>query len=395
MKKTPNRWLILAAAVLTNLSIGIGYAWSVFQAALLEINASNGWQLSQTAFAYSLSFVMVPVAMIIIGPKIDANGPKKYVLLSGILFGSGMFLTGFANSIPFLYITYGIISGLGIGMGYGAATSVAVKWFPDKKGLAGGLAVAGFGSGPILFSPIIRSIISSVGVYHTFKILGAILLVVITLASLVMEKAPVAEQATQTTVPTGKNYKQMLREVNFWILWVLFTLGCVGGVMTIGVASNIVTTYNLGDAVLVVMLLSLANTLGRVFWGFVSDRIGRYLTVVIIFLVTALGAFLLLNSLSFGAISGVVGIIFIGLSYGGLLGTFPGITVDNWGAQFAGSNYGWMFTGFGVAAISAPVIAAKIKEATGSYEMALMMVIAMAIFGAALQFYFMTKVKKS
>lgn len=395
MKKTPNRWLILAAAVLTNLSIGIGYAWSVFQASLLEINKSNGWQLSQTAFAYSLSFVMVPFAMIFFGPKIDAHGPKKYVLLSGILFGSGMFLTGFANSIPFLYVTYGIIAGLGIGTGYGAATSVAVKWFPDKKGLAGGLAVAGFGSGPILFSPIIRSVIASVGVYDTFKILGAILLVVITLASLVMEKAPVVEQTAQTAVPTGKNYKQMLKEGKFWVFWVLFTLGCVGGVMTIGVASNMVTTYNLGDAVLIVMLLSLSNTLGRVFWGFISDRIGRYLTVVIIFLVTALGAFLLLNSLTFGALLGVAGMMCIGLSYGGLLGTFPGITVDNWGAQFAGSNYGWMFTGFGVAAISAPVIAAKIKETTGSYEMALMIVIAMAIFGAALQFYFMKKVKKS
>ena len=133
MKKTPNRWLIFGSSILTNLSLGAGYAWSVFQKALLETNASQGWVQAQTSLAFSISFAMVPVGMIIFGPKVDSAGPKKFVFLGGILFGAGMFATGFATSLPVLYLTYGVVLGLGIGSAYGASTSVATKWFPDKK----------------------------------------------------------------------------------------------------------------------------------------------------------------------------------------------------------------------------------------------------------------------
>ena len=115
MKKQPNRWLILAAAILTNLSLGAGYAWSVFQKALLEANAAQGWVQPQTALAFSISFAMVPIGMIIFGPKVDEYGPKKFVFLGGVLFGLGMFATGFATSLTIFYLTYGVILGLGIG----------------------------------------------------------------------------------------------------------------------------------------------------------------------------------------------------------------------------------------------------------------------------------------
>lgn len=395
MKKTPNRWLILVAAILTNLSLGAGYAWSVFQAALLETNAHQGWQLSQTSLAFSISFAMVPIGMIIFGPKVDALGPKKFVFLGGILFGLGMFLTGFATSIPVLYLTYGVILGLGIGSAYGAATSVAVKWFPDKKGLAGGLTAAGFGSGPILLSPIIKQMISSVGVYKTFNILGIILLVVICAASVVMEKAPVAATSAGVAAPSGKTYKEMLKEGNYWLLWAIYTMGATGGMMIIGTASDIAKTYSLAEPVVVVMLVGLANTLGRIFWGSVSDKIGRYMTVVAMFVVVAAGLFLLANNQSFGAQVGIAGVMMVALSFGGFLGAFPGITAENWGVQNAGTNYGWMFTAYGVAALFGPQIGAKIKAATGNYTTAFFIVIGMSIVGILLQLFYISKTKKS
>ena len=153
----------MAAAILTNLSLGAGYAWSVFQKALLETNASQGWVQAQTSLAFSISFAMVPVGMIIFGPKVDSAGPKKFVFLGGILFGAGMFATGFATSLPVLYLTYGVVLGLGIGSAYGASTSVATKWFPDKKGLAGGLTAAGFGLGPLIIGPVAKALIASMG----------------------------------------------------------------------------------------------------------------------------------------------------------------------------------------------------------------------------------------
>ena len=119
------------------------------------------------------------LVMIIFGPKVDSAGPKKFVFLGGILFGAGMFATGFATTLPVLYLTYGVVLGLGIGSAYGASTSVATKWFPDKKGLAGGLTAAGFGLGPLIIGPVAKSLIASMGVYSTFKVLGIILLIVI------------------------------------------------------------------------------------------------------------------------------------------------------------------------------------------------------------------------
>lgn len=396
MKKTPNRWLILAAAIITNLTLGIGYAWSVFQAALLKTNEVQGWKISQTSLAFSISFAMVPVGMIIFGPKVDSQGPKKFVFLGGILFGLGMVLTGFATSIPILYATYGIILGLGIGAAYGAATSVAVKWFPDKKGLAGGLTAAGFGSGPIIFSPIIQNMIGSMGVYDTFKILGVFCLVVICAVSTVMVKAPDAPSTgTQVTAVTGKTYKEMVREKNFWLLWAVYIMGATGGMMIIGTASDIAKTYQLIDPVQMVMFVGLANTFGRIFWGSVSDKIGRYLTVVAMFTTVAIGMFLLASNQTIGALAGVVGTLCVALSFGGFLGAFPGITAENWGVKNAGSNYGWMFTAYGVAAIFGPSLGTTIKTANnGDYIMAFYIVLGMAIVGALLQLLYIKQNKK-
>lgn len=396
MAKKTNRWLILIASILTNLSLGAGYAWSVFQKALLETNADKGWVISQTSLAFSISFAMVPLGMIIFGPKVDKLGPKKFVFLGGLLFGTGMFLTGFATSIPLLYLTYGVLLGLGIGSAYGAATSVAVKWFPDKKGLAGGLTAAGFGLGPLIISPIAKSLIASVGVYRTFNILGIILLIVICSASIVMQKAPEAASPAGSPAPTGKTYKEMLREGNFWLLWAVYTMGATGGMMIIGTASDIAATYSLGDPVQIVMLVSIANTFGRLFWGAVSDRIGRYNTVIAMFVVVAAGLFLLANNGSFGAVAGIAGVMMVALSFGGFLGSFPGITAENWGVANAGSNYGWMFTAYGVAAIFGPQLGTKIKEANnGDYTTAFFIVIGMAIFGIALQLFYNSKAKKA
>ena len=396
MKKTPNRWLILLASIVTNLSLGAGYAWSVFQKALLETNADKGWVISQTSLAFSISFAMVPVGMILFGPKVDQLGPKKFVFLGGLLFGSGMFLTGFATSIPVLYLTYGILLGLGIGSAYGAATSVAVKWFPDKKGLAGGLTAAGFGLGPLIISPIAKQLIAAMGVYKTFNILGLVLLVIICLASTVMEKAPVAAAVNGDQTPQGKTYKEMLKDQNFWLLWAVYTMGATGGMMIIGTASDIATTYSLGDPVQVVMLVSIANTLGRMFWGAVSDKIGRYNTVIAMFVVVAAGLFLLANNQSLGAVLGTIGVMMVALSFGGFLGSFPGITAENWGIQHAGSNYGWMFTAYGVAALFGPQLGTKIKEANnGDYTTAFFIVIGMAVAGILLQLYYNVKSKKA
>ncbi|WHZ31118.1 OFA family MFS transporter [Desemzia incerta] len=393
MKQEKNRWLILIAAIITNLALGAGYAWSVFQTALLETNTD--WTLSETSLAFSISFAMVPVGMIICGPIVDKHGGKKVVLAAGLLFGLGMFLTGFANSIIMLYLTYGVILGLGIGAGYGTATALTVKWFPDKKGLAGGLTAAGFGSGAILLAPIATNMIESVGVNDTFKILGGILLVVICASSFVMENPPVQEKAVGATSDKDKNYKEMLRDSNFWILWAIYTFAATSGLMVIGHAANLASYYSLGAGAVIVMVVGLANTLGRIFWGSVSDKIGRYKTVMIMFIVSGTGLILLNFANTLGAVAGIAGLIFIALSFGGFLGSFPGITAENWGASKSASNYGWMFTAYGIASILGPSLASSIRESTGSYSMALLISAGMALVGAGMILFYMNRANKA
>ncbi|GEN51543.1 L-lactate MFS transporter [Alkalibacterium pelagium] len=392
MTEQKNRWLILIAAIVTNLSLGAGYAWSVFQTALLAENP--GWSLSETSLAFSISFAMVPVGMIICGPIVDKHGGKKIVMAAGLLFGLGMFLTGFASSILMLYMTYGVILGLGIGAGYGTATALTVKWFPDKKGLAGGLTAAGFGSGAILLAPIATAMIDSVGVSQTFRLLGIILLVVICAASFIMENPPAKPVVSGVTADEGSTFKDMLREGNFWILWGVYIFAATSGMMIIGHAANLADYYSLGSGAVIVMIVGLANTLGRIFWGSVSDRIGRYKTVMTMFAVSGAGLLSLNFADQLGAVAGIIGLICIALSFGGFLGSFPGITAENWGASKAAANYGWMFTAYGIASIMGPSLASSIREATGSYSMALIISTGMAVAGIGLIAWYMKRISK-
>lgn len=397
MEKKKNRWLVLVAAIVVNISLGAGYAWSVFQEALLEIN--QDWSLSETSLAFSISFAMVPVAMIISGPIVDKYGGRLVVLISGILFGLGMFATGFVTSIPALYLTYGLILGLGIGAGYGTATALTVKWFPDKKGLAGGLTAAGFGGGAIILAPIATAMIDSMGISSTFRTLGVVLLVFIVGASFIMDNPPTAEKTadTQAVSAVSSNditFKEMLKESNFWILWTVYIFAATSGMMIIGHAANIANTYSLGDGAFVVMIVGLANTLGRVFWGSVSDRIGRYKTVLAMFVVSAAGLILVNLSETIGAVLGITGLVFIALSFGGFLGSFPGITAENWGSTNSATNYGWMFTAYGIAAVVGPSIGSNIREASGSYSLALIIATVMAVLGFILTAWFLKRAEK-
>jgi len=161
-----------------NLCIGSAYAWSVFQKPLIEI---FGWQTSQASLAFTLNLCLVPFAMIVAGKIQDKNGPQKVTLIGGLIFGLGIILTGFTSSLTVLYLTYGVLGGLGIGTVYACTVANTVKWFPDKRGLAGGLVAAGFGSGAVLFAPLSVSLISKFGVLSTFKILGFVFMVGIVL----------------------------------------------------------------------------------------------------------------------------------------------------------------------------------------------------------------------
>lgn len=396
-----NRWIILAASVVINLCIGSAYAWSVFQTPFIE---QFGWSTADASLAFTLSLSLVPFAMIVAGRFMDVRGPKIVAFTGGIIFSVGMFLTSFTNSLTILYLTYGILGGWGIGTVYSVTVSNTVKWFPDKRGLAGGFTAAGFGLGAVLFAPVAVSLVGSFGVLTTFKILGVFHLVVILATSLLLS-APTAgwkPEGWNPPQPAGgsgiEDYtsKQMLKTPDFYLLWAMYTIGCVSGLMIIGHASSIgqeVIGLTPQVAAVAVSFLGLANTFGRMFWGTISDKLGRYITLVLMYLTS--GIMLLILNIAQDFTLFVVGVCGIALGFGGFLGIFPSVTADKFGAKYLSVNYGIIFTAYGLAAFIGPRLAAVVKESSGGdYGLAFIIASVMNVVGIIFTLIIANKIKK-
>ncbi|MCL2367950.1 MAG: OFA family MFS transporter [Oscillospiraceae bacterium] len=386
--KNQNRWMIIAVSFIANLIVGSAYAWSVFQPRLIEM---FGFTTPQANMAFTLSLGLVPFGMIIAGKVRAKIGVRFTVLIGGIIFGAGFVLAGFTASIATLYLTYGMLGGIGIGFVYGCTIPNSVQWFPDKRGLAGGIIAGGFGGGAVIFAPLFRSAVASMGVLETFTLFGFIFGAVIIVASLFISAPPADYQPVGWTPPTAGagsagvnlNVGGMLKTTRFYVLFVIYTLACVTGLMIIAHAGHIAearigVTPTL--AATAVVLLGIANTAGRLFWGAVSDKIGRYPALILMYAMTA--GMLVLLTFATGYTLFVVSVMGIGLCFGGFLGVFPSISAENFGTVNLGMNYGVLFLAFGLAALVGPRLAATLFESTGSHSAAF--VIATVMSGVAL-----------
>ena len=378
-----NRWVILSASILINMCIGSAYAWSVFQNPLISL---FGWTTTQTSLAFTISLALVPISMIFAGRLQDLYGPKYVTLAGGCVFGLGIFLTSTITSLTGLYLYYGLLGGLGIGMVYACMVGNTMKWFPDKRGLAGGLIAMGFGLGAVVFAPLGVALINSYGVLNTFAIFGIVFSSIIIVASFFLA-APAKVSTTQQTaaqtldLKNTLNAQEMVKTPKFYTLWILYAIGCIGGLMIIGHASPIVQ-QKVGllpqEAALIVSFLGIANSLGRVFWGTMSDRFGRMPTLITTYIVSAV-CLMTLSWFSTLTLT-VIGLAGIALCFGGYLGIMPSICADFFGSKHIGINYGILFTAYGVAAVVGPRLASWIKDMNaGSYDVAFTLVMFMNV----------------
>ncbi len=382
------RWLILAISVAINLCIGFAYAWSVFQKPLMEL---FGWSASQASMAFTVNLFVLPIAMIFSGIFVKKFSVKHVVIAGGIIFGCGLFLTGFTTNIYMLYITYGVIAGSGIGLIYSCTVANTIKWFPDKKGLTGGLAAGGFGAGSLIFAPLAVKFIGTFGVLSAFQILGALFGGIILILGFFLETPP-EFQETDTKARKNKNFsseistRKMLKTPDFYIIWILMVLGCISGLMIISQASPIAQVkVGLSPelAAFAVGFLGLANAIGRVVWGLISDKLGRYNTLIAMFTVSGVG--LLILYITSGLPLFMIAICLIAASYGGVFGLFPSLTADNFGMKFLSMNYGVVMTGLSIGAVIGPKIAAyAVDSSGGSYDLAFMITLAINIIAILL-----------
>ena len=381
-------------AILIQLALGAIYAWSVFTARLTDQSGIYAFSASQTAWVFSTGLATFAIVMVLAGRILPKVGPRPLALTGGLLLGAGYIIGGlFGQSFWIQLLSIGVISGTGIGVAYVVPIAVCVKWFPDKKGMITGLAVAGFGFGATIWVKLAGSwfggllntttVFGLPGVQSVFVIYGVTFFLLVLLGSTVMVNPPEGYQPAGWAPPEtadgnqegGSNFgaREMLRTPQFYMLWSVFMFASIAGLMVIyciklfgidaleyrGVAGAGAIT---GTAM---AWYAIFNGLGRIAWGSISDRLGRKLTIVLMSCLQ--GVTMLLTYHVFITFGMVYGFIFaaalIGFNYGGAFALFPAITADYFGNKNVGSNYGWMFTAYGVAGLAGPLLAGYFKDA--------------------------------
>jgi OFA family oxalate/formate antiporter-like MFS transporter len=394
--------------------MGAAYASSVFAKPLLSfLNLTKMGpagvlvpDMSKWAFAFSLNLACLPLGMLLAGKIADAKGPKIVVIGGGILFGLGMILTGYTNSLTWLYSTFGIMMGIGSGAAYGAIVSTAVRWFPDKRGLASGLAVGALGIGTLVIAPVAQNLMSNVpqgqvAVLYAFKVLGAAFLLIISLAAIFMSNPPIGFKPANWTPPATKSanagatdfkWSQLFGKVEFWLLYLMYISGAFAGLMIISQASPIsqsMTKLTAASAVGIVAIIGLSNALGRVFWGFISDLFGRLNALLLMYILTAVAMFLL-PQFALQKSTLLICVLTVGACFGGYLGTFPSVCADYFGTKNLTVNYALLFSAFSIAAIAGPMVGAKIFVLSQSYTNAF--IIAGVVSSAGMLLTIVTKI---
>jgi MFS transporter, OFA family, oxalate/formate antiporter len=368
------RWGIAFAAILVQMALGAVYAWSVFRVPLSKFFHST---ISQVTLTFTIAIFVLGFASFFGGLWLSKVGPRVVMLTGGLLYGGGSFLASFSSGLPWLYLTYGVIGGIGLGFGYIVPISVLVKWFPDRRGLMTGVAVGGFGAGALVTAPVATRLIQSVGVLHTFAYLGIAYLIVTFVAGWFMTNPPAGWQPEGWTPGrvekahrAAKDFTlgEALKTWQWWALWLLLFLNTSAGISIISQESPMFQELAKVTAIVaagMVGIVSIGNAVGRVFWAWASDWITRRATFLAMYLLQA-GLFWFL--VMFHSVTTLTVITFIILMcYGGGFGTMPAFAADYFGPKNVGPIYGLMLTAWGFASAFGPLLIANMRQSSGSY----------------------------
>jgi OFA family oxalate/formate antiporter-like MFS transporter len=376
--RTSNRWLIAIAGVFFQIALGAVYAWSVFRVPLAK---QFGWSISEITLTFTISIFVLGFAAFFGGLWLNRKGPRIVALTGGALYGLGVFLASFSHNLWWLYLSYGLIGGIGLGLGYIVPVAVLVKWFPDRRGLITGIAVGGFGAGALITAPVATRLIQSVGVLSTFAYLGIAYLVVTIISGSFMQNppdgwkpegwSPTASQASQRA---GHDFllSEALKTWQWWALWLLLFLNTCAGISVISQEAPIFQELTGASAIVaanMVGLASIGNAVGRVFWAWVSDLITRRATFAVMFILQAL-LFWFLPSIATISLMTIITFVVL-MCYGGGFGTMPAFTADYFGPKNVGPIYGLMLTAWSFASAVGPLFIAHMRETASSYRGAL------------------------
>jgi OFA family oxalate/formate antiporter-like MFS transporter len=383
--------VIAIAGVFLQIALGAVYAWSVFRVPLAK---QFGWSISEVTLTFTISIFVLGFAAFFGGLWLNRKGPRVVALTGGVLYGVGVFLASFSHRLSWLYLTYGVIGGIGLGLGYIVPVAVLVKWFPDRRGLITGIAVGGFGAGALITAPVATRLIQSVGVLSTFAYLGIAYLIVTVVTGLFMRNPPDGWKpegwtptASQTSQRAGRDFtlNEALKTWQWWALWLLLFLNTCAGISIISQEAPLFqeeTGVTAAIAASMVGLASIGNAVGRVFWAWISDLITRSATFFVMFVAQILLFWFLPNIATAWFLTIVTFVVL--MCYGGGFGTMPAFTADYFGPKNVGPIYGLMLTAWGFASVFGPLLIAHMRETAGSYRGALHVIAGVMTISAVL-----------
>lgn len=386
--KITNRGMVVLGAILIQLALGAIYAWSVFTPTLVE----EGWSKSNTQWVFAIGLASFAVFMVFAGKKLTTWGPQRLAWAGGITLGFGYLCAGIFGGTDFwaILLLIGLVGGAGIGFAYVVPIAVGIRWFPDKKGMITGLAVAGFGFGALLWVKLAGSwgdLIEMMGLGFTFMTYGIAFAALVFIGGIWMRFPPEGwapkgyEATTATAVSSQHEFSssEMLKRVQFYLIFFTFVFSAGAGLMSIGLMKlypmealqaagipEMQASAIAGTAMAV--FFSLANGIGRIVWGLLSDKLGRKNSIVI--MTATQGIIVILFTYMAGnEVLLYLGATLIGFNFGGNFALFPTITADTFGAKNVGLNYPWVFLSYGVGGILGPILGGKLGD-VGNFSLA-------------------------
>jgi MFS transporter, OFA family, oxalate/formate antiporter len=416
-----SRWTIALSGAMFMMTLGTIYSWSLFAQPLL---ACFGWSNTTVTWAFALAIFSLGTGAVVGGRLQDKVGPRKVAMTGVMLWSLGNFLAGLGTAhfgAAWLYLTYGLIGGFGVGMGYVTPVAVVTKWFPERRGLAGGIVVMGFGLGAVLYNVIVKSIPSFaaaaeaaaeysaqataaahgtlnpafaqnhvLAIMNVFLFSGIAFAVLAGACAALLRNPPAGlpeDTDAKSSGAVARTTREMLRTPQFYLLWLMLFFNVTAGILVISNAVPIMEELTRVAPAMVAATyggVALFNALGRFFWGAVSDRIGGTRTFALIFGIQVV---------VFGTMGGIHNLFALAIAYsivllcfGGGFGAIPSLIAHYFGARHMGANYGAILTAWGVAGVAGPLFAAHVKDATGSYSGALLPVACMLLAAVLIPF---------
>lgn len=386
-------WLRVGAGLLINLCMGTIYSWSVFRTPMEELFSLTA---VQSGLPYMIFLAMFAFSMPLGGWVIGKIGPRLTTVIGAVLLGSAWVIAGISGSFTVIVAAYGALGGVGVGLAYGAPLAVAGKWFPRRKGLAMGIALVGFGLSPFITAPLAEYLILSQGVLSSFWILGAAFFVIIAVLGqfLVYPKTDAQnsshQHSQQEDVPPG----EMLRRPSFYVLWSLYVIGTLSGLMVIGItspAAQEIAGLTGPAAAILVSVMAVFNGLGRPLFGSITDKFGARNSIALAAILVAAASGLMLIIPEGSPVLFSLAFAVFWLLLGGWLAIAPAATTVLFGSKYYSQNYGIMYTAYGVGAILGTLISGEIRSAFGSYRLAFIPTLGLALAALVVVLIFMKK----